>query len=81
MTTLSNLPHANSGKRLLLAWGHIDLTQNDSDSDVEFVYLDVTRAYSAAGLIANKLFQIGETGGEAVIIKDVGWAVKSVEWV
>ena len=44
------------------------------------MFLDVTRAYSAQGLSANKFFKVGNTGYDYVIIKDAGWAVKSVEW-
>ena len=53
---------------------------DDSDDDEELMCLNVTKAYSAEGLLVNEPFQIGNTGGEAVIIKDAGWAVKSVVW-
>jgi hypothetical protein len=53
---------------------------DDNDSDEELVYLNVTRAYSTKGLVADKFFNVGNTGGDYVVIKDEGWAVKSVEW-
>ena len=82
MTTLSQ-PQPASG---IIPAGadHVDVyikALNDFDSDEESVFLKVTTAYSTQGLAAGKPFDIGKTGDDFVLIKDAGWAVKSVEWV
>ena len=58
----------------------IEAKDDGVTDDNENVFLDVTRAYSTQSLAANKLFTVGETGGSSVLIKEVGWAIKSVVW-